>query len=733
MTSIILTVLVKASLIMIAAAAIALASRRASAAKRHMIWAISIVAIIVLPVFAVLLPTLRVVVPAPSAAGRFVSAIDSEPALAPASETPALTSSRRDSATPMPLSPANETQPVSQPLRWGTIALAIYLAGVAVLAIKLAAERLAVGRLVRASCEVTDDEWLDLAAVCIREAGVQSHVRLLRSLDRTMPMAFGVLKPTVLIPSIADTWSHDRRRAVLLHELSHIARRDCLTQLVTRIACALYWPHPGTWLIARRLRVERELACDDRVLSIGTAAPEYAQHLLELAYSLGGYRAPALVVSMARPKQLEGRMLAVLDHARNRTTPAARSRMTAAAIAALIVLPLAATELSAIPAATFIAEKGASLSSDLIAPSSPAIEEQSARRQERPRREIQLPGTWQLRQSRDSKRWHLQLSERPNSTSGFQVSIDELQGLSAGALNGAGGPVKFTLRREAGTLTFEGTVRSGVAAGTFDFTPSATFAAEMTKRGYERPTNDEMYVLARNDIGTSYLDELSKQKYARPSLDELLRAGDHGVDLDYLHEMGGAGYHLGQIEHLIRTRDHGVDVEFVDGLKSHGLTGLSVDELVRARDHGVDPEYIGGMKMAGHNMRDLEGLIRARDHGVDPEFIQGMKVTGHDIGDMESLIRARDHGVDPDYVQGMRHHGLKLDMDELVRARDHGVDEDFVAGWIALGYKDLTLEELVRLRDHGVTAAWAKRQNSGRSRLSVDELVRRRDRGGEAF
>jgi beta-lactamase regulating signal transducer with metallopeptidase domain len=48
-------------------------------------------------------------------------------------------------------------------------------------------------------------------------------VRLLRSLDRTMPMAFGVLKPSILIPSIADTWTLDRRRAVLLHELAHIA------------------------------------------------------------------------------------------------------------------------------------------------------------------------------------------------------------------------------------------------------------------------------------------------------------------------------------------------------------------------------------------------------------------------------------------------------------------------------------------------------------------------------
>jgi len=79
------------------------------------------------------------------------------------------------------------------------------------------------------------------------------------------------------------------------------------------VACALYWPHPGVWMVARRLRIERELACDDRVLTAGTQPRDYAGHLLEIAYSLGGGRAPALAVTMARPRQLEGRMLAVLD------------------------------------------------------------------------------------------------------------------------------------------------------------------------------------------------------------------------------------------------------------------------------------------------------------------------------------------------------------------------------------------------------------------------------------
>ncbi len=114
---------------------------------------------------------------------------------------------------------------------------------------------------------------------------------------------------------------------MLLHELAHVARLDCLTQTLAMVACAMYWFHPAAWWAARRLRVERELACDDRVIAAGTEPREYAGHLLEIAYALGASRAPALAVTMARRGQLESRLLAALDAARNRRVPPLRLRV----------------------------------------------------------------------------------------------------------------------------------------------------------------------------------------------------------------------------------------------------------------------------------------------------------------------------------------------------------------------------------------------------------------------
>src|SRR5205085_5416457 len=133
------------------------------------------------------------------------------------------------------------------------------------------------------------------------------RVQLLRGAGATMPMTWGLFRSVILLPGQADQWSGARRRVVVLHELAHIQRRDCLTQFLAQVACALYWFHPLAWLAARRLRREREQACDDRVLLAGSRASDYAWHLLDIARSLRSARCAAFAtVAMARRSQLEG-------------------------------------------------------------------------------------------------------------------------------------------------------------------------------------------------------------------------------------------------------------------------------------------------------------------------------------------------------------------------------------------------------------------------------------------
>ncbi|MGH3185183.1 MAG: M56 family metallopeptidase, partial [Streptosporangiaceae bacterium] len=178
-----------------------------------------------------------------------------------------------------------------------------------------------------------------------RETGVRRRVALLENERPSLPLTFGILRPVILIPAEARAWEQERRRMVLLHELVHVKRLDWLTQLLAQLACALYWFHPLAWMAAARLREERERACDDCVLRLGTNGAVYAGHLLELARSLQPAAPWPMEVGMAQPSGLEKRVAALLDPRRDRR-PANRRTAAAVMVAALVAAGLLAPGLA---------------------------------------------------------------------------------------------------------------------------------------------------------------------------------------------------------------------------------------------------------------------------------------------------------------------------------------------------------------------------------------------------
>jgi len=198
-------------------------------------------------------------------------------------------------------------------------------------------------RIAARSWPLDSDDWKRILDEERTYAGVTRRVILRTSSAISTPLTWGVRVPVVLLPEDALEWPEAHGRIVLRHELAHVARGDALTQLTAGLVCAAYWFHPLAWITERRLRAECERACDDNVVSLGTPAAEYAAHLLEVARSARAFGAAGfLSVAMARPSQLEGRLLAVLSESRRRVRLSRRARPAAAVLSALVLLPLAA-------------------------------------------------------------------------------------------------------------------------------------------------------------------------------------------------------------------------------------------------------------------------------------------------------------------------------------------------------------------------------------------------------
>ncbi|MGD0137627.1 MAG: M56 family metallopeptidase [Tepidisphaeraceae bacterium] len=318
-----------------------LAMRRASAAARHLAWFLGTLSLLILPILSAALPSWHIL---PRWADN---ATAPEPIAAPA---PLLAPTVPDNQI-LPYEPAPQTQPPifartpiePQPLHvnWQTWVLLAWVAGSALLLGYVALGFASLWWLQQRSSRITVGGWPILMRQLCDQLGFRRPVELLSSPRRTMPMTWGIWRTRLLLPEDSATWSNEQRRTVLLHELAHAKRWDCLTQLVVQLARALYWFNPLLWLAWKRMQTEREQACDDLVLSTGTKASAYAEQLLHIASEMPVVRFGAAAIAMARPNKLEGRLLAILDMTRNRRDLTRWGVLIAAAAALALIIPMA--------------------------------------------------------------------------------------------------------------------------------------------------------------------------------------------------------------------------------------------------------------------------------------------------------------------------------------------------------------------------------------------------------
>lgn len=313
---------VKLSIVLAATFAAAGLLRRRSAALRHWVLGAGLCAAAGAPLVGPILPAWTFSLPANLAKAASDSPLRALP----------LSSSAVDVPTQSGVPPAVPSAPAWSIATSLTLAWALGLA-VSLLVLGAGAARLA--WLARRAAPVRGT-WADLGRDVARAHGVHRPIALLQSTHPTLLVTWGLLRPRVLLPWAARTWTDERVRIVLQHELAHISRGDWAMQMLAASIRCVCWFHPLVWLACRRLRHESEYACDDLVLAQGVDAAHYATHLVEVAREVcrsrdGWVPAPAV----AHPSTLEQRIRAMLNETRDRAPLSPTTRILAS-------LPLAA-------------------------------------------------------------------------------------------------------------------------------------------------------------------------------------------------------------------------------------------------------------------------------------------------------------------------------------------------------------------------------------------------------
>jgi beta-lactamase regulating signal transducer with metallopeptidase domain/biopolymer transport protein ExbD len=351
----------KGAALLTVAAVAALVLWRASAAARHLVWLVAVLALLLVPVLSVVLPSWRVLpawAVAPEGAKGTERTQGTERTAFPVHvphlpdvalpEQPALRENHVEdfpgSFVPsVPVGPSGPTVPPATsgrpPVAWLPLA---WSAGCTLLLLRLFSAHWLLRRASRRCQAAPEGRLTSALANAAQQLGVRQRIRFLMDEKRTIPVVWGVIWPRLILPAEALRWDEAKLRSVLLHELAHIRRRDTLVQWLTQLACALHWFNPLVWLAAWRLHTERERACDDLVLASGVKASAYAGHLLEVASKLTPARwTAACGLAMARKSSLESRLRAVLSGNLNRCGVTRLLALASVVLTAAVVVPLA--------------------------------------------------------------------------------------------------------------------------------------------------------------------------------------------------------------------------------------------------------------------------------------------------------------------------------------------------------------------------------------------------------
>jgi beta-lactamase regulating signal transducer with metallopeptidase domain len=145
-------------------------------------------------------------------------------------------------------------------------------------------------------------------------------------------------------PQLVSTLTDEELDQLVIHEYAHVQRRDDIASMIQLLVrCVVGW-HPAVWWIDRRLRIEREVACDDWVLTTTSAPRTYARCLTRIA-GLSADTESTLVPAANRRHQLTTRVMRLLDDRRSTSIrPSVRALASATALLAVVSIGLAGSQ-----------------------------------------------------------------------------------------------------------------------------------------------------------------------------------------------------------------------------------------------------------------------------------------------------------------------------------------------------------------------------------------------------
>ncbi|MFL6783319.1 MAG: M56 family metallopeptidase [Sphingomicrobium sp.] len=554
--------------------------RNRSAAERSWVAHIGLLALVIMALAPLVLPSWNVATPA-----LFGTAPTIE---APANVAP-VPATAGDPIAPAAQEAVAKVKPVRPTLSTLAVTTALYAVPAAIL---LLITVLAIARLIalRARADVlVDGHWLSALARAQRRMGFKHGTALLTSDDLASPISWGLMRPVILLNSRAVEAAGEAE-AIIAHELAHVARMDWIKLLLARVATALFWFNPLVWMLAREAHQLREEAADDAVLAADIADTDYA----ELLVGVARHECPGLLLGahgVAPSKSSLARRVARVLDGKSVRGPVARSFAAGVFVGAVLVAaPLAALTLT--PAgAPKAASKTKIASEPAVAP-------------------------------------YYQPAEAPADlptiiAHGVSTAVSAVQPMSEAeearierAADVAEAVADATeARNEALAEAREAAAEARAVA--------RAHAGPAVRGRPDRDIVDKIIELKASGVTAQYVQAMRSAAPSLRSNDPSDFVGLHAVGAtpEWTRSIASVGFRHLTIDDLTSARAVGLGGDYARGLAAAGIRP-DIDDYIQLRAVGVPVGYVQTMRRAGIDVSDADRVVEMWTMGVKPNDVR---------------------------------------------------------------------------------------------------------------
>jgi phage regulator Rha-like protein len=327
----------------------------------------------------------------------------------------------------------------------------------------------------------------------------------------------------------------------------------------------------------------------------------------------------------------------------------------------------------------------------------------------------------------------------------------------------------FTLKREAGTILFNGKFEGDEGYGHYKFTADKSFTAYLNqqgitdiedgdsfaffvmnvtkdyvamlqKNGYKDLSKNDLVSMAALKVDEPYIKMLKESGYADLSPNELVSGKALGITGEYISEIHQAGYKDLSFNDLISFKAQHITGAYINSLKKAKLKEggdggddnlPSAGELSSYKAMNIDSNYVHAFAAAGYKNLSYNKLTEMKALGITPAYIKTFKVMGYTHLTVNNLSTLKSLGITPVYIKNYQAMGFKdLTVNNLATLKSLDITAEYIKSFEPLGYKNLTINQLSELKSMGVTPESIRKYEAmGFKNLSVNNLTELKSMG----